>query len=67
MKSYLRINDKCISCHNCKVFCPENSIMYYDNEYAIDEWTCNLCWICVLICPVEAIETIEEKIEETQE
>ncbi len=55
----LEINNRCISCDNCRLICPENSIMITNKKYFIETWSCTLCNLCVLICPVDCIKLIE--------
>jgi len=49
--------DKCISCKNCWIYCPETAIKWTDENKPEIEWRkCKGCGICVNECPVEAIE-----------
>ena len=59
----LEINNLCISCDNCRLLCPEDSIFKMANSYIIETWSCTLCQICIEICPVDCIKFITTKAE----
>ncbi len=51
----------CISCDNCKVFCPDIAVKRAgDGKYAIDYDYCKGCGICVHECPRNAMSIDEE-------
>jgi len=55
----IRVNeDKCIDCRRCENICPTGAIIKLGKkERHIEALECSLCFTCVKICPVEAIET----------
>lgn len=57
------IEDKCIHCMICWVFCPDSSIMVNEDEKmtGIDYDHCKGCGICATECPKDAIEMEEEE------
>jgi len=61
MNPELEINNRCISCDNCRLICPEKAIIKYKDTYAIEPWACTLCSICIEVCPVDCIKLIEDK------
>lgn len=63
----LEINNLCISCDNCRLICPENSILKNGNDYIIETWSCTLCQICVEICPVDCIKFVKAETEAEEE
>ena len=56
MLEKIEINNMCISCDSCRVICPENSILTDGTIYAIDQWSCTRCGLCLEICPTDAIK-----------
>ena len=57
------VNDKCIRCMLCWLYCPEGVIEVVDREDAfitINYDYCKGCGICSDVCPVKAIELIPE-------
>lgn len=51
----------CISCDNCKVFCPDIAVKRAgDGKYTIDYDYCKGCGICVHECPRNAMSIDEE-------
>lgn len=58
MLEKLEINNTCISCDNCRLICPENSVISDGNQYAIDTWSCTQCGLCIEICPSDSIKII---------
>ena len=60
MIPYLEINTLCISCDNCKLICPENSVLKNGLVYIIEPWSCTLCNACREVCPVDCIKLITE-------
>ncbi len=56
MVKNLEINNTCISCDACRIICPENAVLSDGKDFAIDQWSCTLCHLCVKICPVECIK-----------
>ena len=61
------IAEKCTKCYICWKFCPEASIII-DEELKevpkIDYDHCKGCAICANECPKDAIEMVDETIEE---
>ncbi|PIK14260.1 4Fe-4S dicluster-binding protein [Halobacteriovorax sp. JY17] len=60
MKPELEINNRCISCDNCRLICPEKAIIKFKDTYAIDTWSCTLCSICIEVCPVDCIKIVDK-------
>lgn len=58
----LEISQRCISCDNCKLVCPENSIFSDSGQYIIEQSTCILCHICIEVCPVDCIKLVDLEI-----
>tara|TARA_R110002072_G_scaffold288917_1_gene455378 strand:+ start:50067 stop:50252 length:186 start_codon:yes stop_codon:yes gene_type:complete len=52
----LEITTLCISCDNCRLICPESSLFVTKEGYAIDDWSCTLCGLCIEVCPVDCIK-----------
>ncbi len=48
---------KCIKCHTCVLFCPEDCINIKENgkDVEVDADYCKGCLVCVNECPVKAI------------
>ena len=61
MIPYLEINTLCISCDNCKLICPEDSVLRNGTEYIIENWSCTLCNACLEVCPVDCIKLITQE------
>jgi Pyruvate/2-oxoacid:ferredoxin oxidoreductase delta subunit len=61
MTPVLEINERCISCDACRIICPEDAVLKYKDNYAIETWSCTLCSICIEVCPVDCIKLIEEE------
>ena len=57
----LEISNLCISCDNCRLICPENSILKSNHTYIIETWSCTLCQICIEICPVDCIHFTKDE------
>ncbi len=45
---------KCVGCSYCKLNCPSDAIIVKD-AIARKTQACNLCGLCVWVCPVQAI------------
>lgn len=57
-------SERCISCLNCWIYCPDLSILVEDEKMVgIDYKYCKGCGICVNICPekVKAIKMVDEE------
>ncbi len=54
--------DQCIKCGVCEQVCRFDAI-YTDEEgmYYVDKYACEGCNACVIACPVDAIELVEER------
>jgi len=55
--------EKCISCLNCWIYCPDSSILVEDEKMSgIDYDHCKGCGICAQECPpkVQAIKMVSE-------
>jgi MinD superfamily P-loop ATPase len=63
MMDILKINNICICCDNCRIVCPESAVINNGKNYAIETWSCTLCQLCVVACPVDAIKLEERKKE----
>jgi ferredoxin len=53
------ITDKCIGCHACKVFCPQEAIYYGERKMEIDQDKCVQCGTCYNECPICVISEIK--------
>ncbi|NCC87965.1 MAG: 4Fe-4S dicluster domain-containing protein [Clostridia bacterium] len=53
-KSFIDFS-KCIGCGKCFENCRFNAIKQYEGKYKIDEFACEGCAVCHLVCPVDAI------------
>lgn len=51
----------CISCDNCRVYCPDVAVKKLKDGYAIDYDYCKGCGICVFECPRNAMSLDEEE------
>lgn len=49
--------DKCISCDQCRQSCRFDAISV-DDIYKVDNYSCEGCRVCTIVCPVEAIQMI---------
>ena len=57
------IEDKCVKCRLCWLYCPENVIDMHEDGGAfitINYDYCKGCGICSDVCPVQAIELVPE-------
>ena len=63
MKPKLEINNTCIHCDNCRLICPEHSVLKTSEVYRIETWSCTLCQLCVEVCPVDCIKPVNESEE----
>jgi pyruvate ferredoxin oxidoreductase delta subunit len=56
------LEDRCIHCMICWMFCPDSSIRVKDGKMlGIDYDHCKGCGICATECPKDAIEMEEEE------
>lgn len=56
------INDKCVGCKTCVIYCPCMSIEVSEgNKLLIDYNYCKGCGICKTVCKFDAIDMIGEK------
>ncbi len=53
-------SDKCTRCFLCRDNCPNDAIIYKDDEISVNDHACKYCMHCVNICPVSAI-TIDQR------
>ena len=62
------IKDKCVKCGLCETSCAFGAITIDDDGYpAISVEECKLCGACVRACPTEALELIEENIDDIKQ
>ena len=61
----LKITQRCIDCDNCIIVCPEESILRTPRGLVIEDWSCSLCGICKIVCPVDAITLQNEEVFDT--
>lgn len=55
------VTEKCIGCGTCTMFCPEGCMKIVDKKAVIDYDYCKGCMICMVECPVKAIEKKQEE------
>ena len=53
--------NRCISCGDCVVACPNDAIRFVDNLRIWDSTLCQLCGACAESCPTEAIQLVGEE------
>ena len=69
----LRITDECINCDVCEPQCPNQAIYMGELIYEIDPAKCTECVghfgepQCVVVCPVECIETHPGHVESPEQ
>jgi 2-oxoacid:acceptor oxidoreductase delta subunit (pyruvate/2-ketoisovalerate family) len=51
----------CISCDNCRLYCPDVAVRKSKDGYTIDYDYCKGCGICVFECPRNAMSLDEEE------
>lgn len=49
------LRNKCISCGKCFDVCKFDAVKKANSQFEIDEYKCEGCKVCALVCPVEAI------------
>lgn len=47
--------DKCIACGKCLEHCRFDAIQKTDNSYIVNEYSCEGCGVCEMICPENAV------------
>ncbi|EWG06765.1 MAG: pyruvate synthase subunit delta [Candidatus Aramenus sulfurataquae] len=52
---------KCVGCRACFMFCPENTILLWQDKVRVDYDYCKGCGVCANVCPVKAIEMVSEQ------
>ena len=52
--------EKCTSCNNCWLYCPDTCIDMVDGLPVIDYTYCKGCMVCVSVCPTKALEEVSE-------
>ncbi|MEM3926011.1 MAG: 4Fe-4S binding protein [Desulfurococcaceae archaeon] len=52
---------KCTRCYQCEIFCPANSIIVKEMGAIVDYDYCKGCGICAEVCPMKAIQMINER------
>ena len=53
------IDNKCDFCGTCAGVCPVNCINVEENDIIINHQTCINCDLCVFICPIEVLKSVE--------
>ena len=54
------IENKCDYCGTCASVCPKNCINVEEDDIIIDHKSCIDCDLCVYICPIEVLESVNE-------
>lgn len=55
-------NKSCIDCRTCQKKCPENAILFFENQLSIiDRDKCKVCGVCVEVCPSKALKQIGQR------
>jgi pyruvate ferredoxin oxidoreductase delta subunit len=52
--------EKCKSCGQCEMVCPDSSVHVIAEEYVIDYDYCKGCGLCAYECPADAITMVRE-------
>ncbi|MDR3223774.1 MAG: 4Fe-4S binding protein [Methanobrevibacter sp.] len=50
------VKDWCMYCGECAGVCPKNLILLKETDLVLDDSECGKCNICVMACPVNALE-----------
>jgi MinD superfamily P-loop ATPase len=48
--------DMCTSCGRCKELCRFDAINIIDEQYIVDDFSCDGCGLCEIACPVKAVQ-----------
>ena len=58
------IKDKCTKCDQCTIFCPDNCFTHDEEGYPVIHYDyCKGCMVCVAVCPHDALDEIQERVE----
>lgn len=60
MKKALIDTNKCIQCDLCKQNCRFDAI-YFDDFYKVNNYECEGCGVCEVICPVNSVSMVDFK------
>lgn len=60
MKKALIDTNKCVQCDLCKQNCRFDAI-YLDDSYEINNYECEGCGVCEVICPVNSVSMVDFK------
>lgn len=52
---------KCQRCGQCQQHCLFHAISRHDGNYAVDDYHCEGCAVCTLVCPSQAV-TMEQQV-----
>jgi pyruvate formate lyase activating enzyme len=52
------IKEKCVLCGGCVAVCRNNAITLTEDDLEIEEERCTGCKICIIFCPMDAMNEL---------